>query len=66
MNVSTWLELAGLIVGGGGGGTAIARLTRLIVAVETLTRQMETIVKDARQTAGQVQDHEIRLGKAGL
>lgn len=63
MNASTWIELAMLIAGGGGGGAAVAKLTRLVVSVETLTRQIEQIVSDARATVGQVRQHETRISR---
>jgi hypothetical protein len=66
MNASTWIELAGLALGGGGGATAVAKLTRLVVAVEHLAEKIEVIAEGADKTAQQVTDHEIRLAKGGL
>jgi hypothetical protein len=66
MTASNWLELLGLILGGGGGGTAIAKLTRLAVAVEVVAGKIEAISAAAAETGKQVQDHENRLNKANL
>jgi hypothetical protein len=66
MNASTWIELAGLVLGGGGGGTAVAKLTRLAVAVERVAEDVKAIVSDAKETRDKVQEHEIRLAKGGL
>lgn len=66
MSAQTWIELAGLVLGGGGGGTAIAKLTRLAVAVERAAGDIRAIVEDAKATKATIQDHEIRLAKGGL
>jgi ribose 5-phosphate isomerase len=66
MNAQNWIEVIGLVLGGGGGGTAVAKLTRLAVAVEQLVKQIETLATSQAKTATTVQDHEIRLAKGGL
>lgn len=54
MSTTTILEIVGLLVGGGGGGAVIARLTRLVVAVEGL-------VESLKQVTTTVQGHETRI-----
>lgn len=73
MSASTWIELVGLLVGGGGGGAVVARLTRLVVSVEDLAAQIGGLKTAAATTAAavavtaqKVQDHEVRITKAGL
>jgi len=66
MNASTWIELAGLVLGGGGGATGVAKLTRLVVAVENLADQIKQDRAKSEKTATQVQDHEVRLARGGL
>lgn len=66
MTVQTWLELAGLVLGGGGGATGVAKLTRLVVAVERVAEDIKNIVEDAKETREKVQEHEVRLVKGGL
>lgn len=66
MSTSNWIELIGLILGGGGGGTAIAKLTRLAVAVEVVAEKIARVADDVTDTNKQVADHENRLNKANL
>jgi hypothetical protein len=66
MNAQNWIEVIGLVLGGGGGGTAVAKLTRLAVAVEQLVKQIEGLAVTQAKTAETVQNHEIRLTKANL
>jgi hypothetical protein len=66
VNASTWIELAGLVLGGGGGATGVAKLTRLVVAVEHLAEEIKQDRAKVEQTAQRVNDHEIRLAKGGL
>lgn len=66
MSASTMIELVGLIAGGGGGGTVIARLTRLVIAVENLAAKIEQVTTQQTATAAAVQDHENRLNRAKL
>lgn len=54
MGTQTLLEIIGLLAGGGGAATFIARLTRLVVAVEGL-------VDSLRNVTTTVQAHETRL-----
>jgi hypothetical protein len=58
VNLSDWIAVAGLLLGGGG-AQLVAKLTRLAVAVENLVKSNEKLV-------GQVDDHEKRLNKGGL
>lgn len=66
MNASTWIELAALVLGGGGGATGVSKLTRLVVAVEQLAEKIESIAASGDKTAFQVADHENRLNRAKL
>lgn len=66
MNASTWIELAGLVLGGGGGATGVAKLTRLVVAVEHLAEEIKQDRDKSAKTAEKVQEHEVRLVKGGL
>lgn len=66
MNASNWIELLGLILGGGGGGTAIAKLTRLAVAVEVVAGKITDVAGDVAETKKTVQEHENRLNRAKL
>ena len=66
INANILIEIIGLLVGGGGGGVAIARLTRLAVAVETMAERIAAVAGDVAKTGQQVQDHENRLNKGGL
>jgi len=66
VNASNWIEVIGLVLGGGGGGAAIAKLTRLAVAVEGVAGQIQEMSAAAAKTGEQVQDHENRLNKANL
>jgi hypothetical protein len=66
VNASTWIELTGLVLGGSGGGTAIAKITRLVAAVENLADQIKADRDRNEKTAVQVADHENRLNRAKL
>lgn len=59
MSSSQWLELLGLVLGGGGGTQLITKLTRMAVAVEKLVESHQAMLET-------VADHEKRLGKGGL
>ena len=58
MHASDWIAIVAVLLGGGGSVTggigAIARLTRLAVAVEGLVESMKTVVTT-------VQGHETRI-----
>jgi hypothetical protein len=66
VNASTWIELAGLVLGGGGGGTAVAKMTRLVVAVERLAEEIKRDRETTAKIGDQVADHEKRLNRRGL
>lgn len=70
MTVQQWIEVAGLIMAGAGGGKMgvgiITKLTRLVVAVETLTAKLDTLATSHANTVQTVQNHEVRLAKGGL
>lgn len=66
MSASTWIELAALALGGGGGATGVAKLTRLVVAVERLAEEIKADRKKSEQTAVKVAGHGRRLDKGGL
>lgn len=66
MSASNWAEIIGLILGSGGGGAAIAKLTRLAVAVEEAAEKIAAIAGAVAKTGEQVADHENRLNKANL
>lgn len=66
MNASTWIELAGLLLGGSGAGAGVAKLTRLVVAVERLAEEIKRDREKSEKTAKQVHNHEIRLARGGL
>lgn len=60
MDAGTWISiLSPAIVLGGVAIMATAKMTRLVDAVERLSKSMEEIV-------GQLRDHEHRLTKGGL
>lgn len=59
MTPQLWIELAGIVLGGGGGAKLVAKLTRIAVAVEQLLESNKTVV-------AAVADHEKRLSKGGL
>lgn len=59
MNAANVIALLGVLLGGGGGATLIARLTRLAIAAEALA-------ESHRILAAKVAGHETRLDKGGL
>lgn len=59
MSASNWLELIGLVLGGGGGTQLVSRFTRLVVAVEDLAKSYEALI-------AKVDEHEQRITKGGL
>lgn len=59
MTTSNVLALLGLLLGGSGGATAIARLTRLVVTLEQLAESHKAVL-------AKIADHEARLAKGGL
>jgi len=54
MTPADWLTLIGILVGGGGGGTLISKLTRVAVAVEQL-------VESNKKVTETVAGHETRI-----
>ena len=59
MTVQQWIEIAGIVLGGGGGARLVSKLTRLVMAVEQLAASHKRIDKI-------VAAHEARLNRAGL
>lgn len=59
MSASTWIEIIGLVLGGTGGTQFVAKLTRLVVAVEQLADSYKALIK-------KVDEHEQRITKGGL
>lgn len=66
MDLTQVVELIATAGGIGGGVKAITKLTRIAVAVEGLVSRLDKVVEKQETTDKTVQDHEIRLGKAGL
>jgi outer membrane murein-binding lipoprotein Lpp len=67
VTTTDWIELVTAIVTvGGGGSVAVAKLTRIAVAAETLAEKIEALAEQVKTITGQVQDHEKRLNKGGL
>lgn len=66
MSTNNWIDVIALIVGGGGAGAGIAKLTRLAIAVETMAEKIADVAGKVAKTGEQVQDHENRLNKANL
>lgn len=66
MTASTWIELAGLVLGGGGGATAVAKMTRLVVAVEQLAEEIKRDREVTAKLGDKVADHEKRLNLRGI
>lgn len=66
MTAQTWIEAVGLVLGGGGGAAGVAKLTRLVVAVERLAEEIKADRARTEKLADVVQGHELRLAKGGL
>lgn len=66
MTIAQAVELVLGAGGVGGGINAVAKMTRVAVAVELLTEKIGSVIERQGQTDKTIAEHQSRLDKGGL